>query len=85
VISVDEIDVGVSGRTEENCVAGGASGGGMGGGIVFSEVCFDLDDSAGEKFFALTADEDFPEKFPAYLPRIAVVETAGKDSSVFVK
>jgi len=48
VIAVDEIYVGITGRSKENGIAEGASGGGMGGGVFFAEVGFDLDDAGGK-------------------------------------
>ena len=49
VIAVDEIDVGVAGRTEENRVARGLAVVGMGAGIDGAEVGFGFDDASGEE------------------------------------
>jgi hypothetical protein len=48
VVSVDEIDVGVAGRAEENGVARGESAIGVGGRVVEAEVGFGFDDASGE-------------------------------------
>jgi hypothetical protein len=46
VIAVDEIDVGVTGRSKQDRSAGGFAGEGVGRGIILSEVSLDLDDAA---------------------------------------
>ena len=56
--SVDEINIGVAGRTEENGVAGGAAGGGVRGGIGFSQIRFNFNDTSGKKLAAAAADQD---------------------------
>ncbi len=61
VTAVDEIDVGVAGGAEENCVAGGFSGGGVGGKVVLCEIGFDFDDAGGE-MGRVSAEEEFPEE-----------------------
>ena len=48
VVAVDEVNVGVARRPEQNRGAGGVAGGGVGGGIVLAEVGFDFDDAGGE-------------------------------------
>lgn len=48
VIAVDEIDIGVAGRSEEDGGTGGVAGRGMGGRIIPAEVGFDFYD-AGRK------------------------------------
>ena len=48
VISVDEINISVAGRTEEYGVAKSASGGRMGGRVVFAEVGLNFDDAGGQ-------------------------------------
>ena len=48
MISVNEVDVGMAGRAEQNCVAQGATGGRVSSGIFGAEVRFDLDDAGGE-------------------------------------
>jgi hypothetical protein len=80
MIPVDEIHVRASGRAEEDGVARGASDEGVGGGIVGSEISFDLDDASSEEFAALAADEDFAEQIGADEARVAVVEGAGEDA-----
>ena len=49
VISVDEVNVGVTRWSEQHCSTGGISGGGVGGGILLSEVGFDFYDASREK------------------------------------
>ena len=49
VIAVDKVDVGEAGRSEEDCVARSFSGCGVGGGVVFSKIGFDFNDTGGEK------------------------------------
>ncbi len=56
VIAVDEIDVGVAGRSEENGVAWGQAAVGVGAGIDGAEVGFGFDDASGEEFPALPED-----------------------------
>jgi hypothetical protein len=58
VTAVDEINVGVAGRAEEDGVAGGFSGGGVGGEVVFCEIGFDFDDAGGE-VGRVSAEEEF--------------------------
>lgn len=66
VAAVDEVEIGVAGRTEENAVApGGAAmrmGRGVGARIVRAEVSFDLDDAAGEPAEASAVRKDFAEE-----------------------
>ena len=57
MISVDEVDVGITGWAEEDVIAEGASGGGVSGGIVGTEVGFGLDDASGENVPAVAADK----------------------------
>jgi len=56
MVAVDEIDVGVAGRPEQHRGAGRVARGGMGGGIVFAEVGFDLDDTAEQAQCRALAD-----------------------------
>ena len=71
MIAVDEINVGVAGRSEQDCSAGGVAGGGVGRGIVFSEVSFDFDDAGGEKLRVALAHQHLAEKFASHAPRTA--------------
>ena len=48
VVSVDEVDVGVARRPEEDGVAKSASGGGVGSGVCFAEVSFEFNDAGSE-------------------------------------
>ena len=70
MIAVDEINVGVAGRAEQDGVTSSIAGGGVRGGIVGSEVGFDFDDAGGEADRAF-ADQDFAEKCASYAGRSA--------------
>src|SRR5271165_1636428 len=59
VISVNEVDVGVAGWTEDHGRAGGFSGGGVGSGIVLAEVSFDFYDAGGAAVRSGVTDENF--------------------------
>jgi hypothetical protein len=78
MITVDEINVGVARRSEQYCGAGGVAGGGVGGGIVFSEVSLDLDDAGSEGGVSGVTDEDFAQEFASYAARITGEEGAGE-------
>jgi hypothetical protein len=65
VIAVDEINVGVAGRAEQDGVTSSIAGGGVSSGIVGSEVSFDFDDAGCEADRAF-ADQDFAEKCASY-------------------
>ena len=77
VSSVDEVDIGVAGRAEENGVAEGASGGGVGGGVVFAEVGFDFDDAGGAAAAAraFIANQNLAQEFTSYAAGIAREES----------
>jgi hypothetical protein len=62
VHAVDEVDVGEAGRSEEDGVACGLTGEGVGGGVVEAEVGFDFEDAAGEVFAVEGADEELAEE-----------------------
>jgi hypothetical protein len=76
MISVDEIDVSISRRAKEHSVAKRPTYGGMGGGIVLSEVGFDFDDPGSEAFSVRLANEHLAKEFTGYAARIAGVEIA---------
>ena len=48
----------------------------MGGGIILSEVGFDLDDASSEAVFACSADKHFPQELAGYAWRVAHEEGA---------
>jgi len=75
VIAVDEINVGVPGRSEENGVAGGTAGSGVSGRIVDSEVGFDFDDAGDEASLAL-AHQNFSQKGASDAARAPAEESA---------
>ena len=80
MIAVDEIHIRISRRAEKNGVARSASNEGVRSGIAGARVGFDFDDASGEKFAALTADEDFSEQVGGDGAGVAVVEGAGEGS-----
>ena len=82
VHAVDEIDVGVSGRTEEHGVTRRASDVSVRRRIDGAEIGFVLDDAAGKKFAALAADEELAEKVSrATVIGVAIEEIAGQPRS----
>jgi len=76
MIAIDEIDVGVTGRSEQDRGAGSVAGGGVSGGIVLSEIGFDFDDAGGEMQRFRVAHQDFAEKIASYATWAASVEGA---------
>ena len=60
MVAVDEINVGVARRSEEDRIAGGVAGGGVGGGVVLSEISFDFDDAGGEARAGRRRGRGFP-------------------------
>jgi len=78
MVAVDEVNIGVAGRSEKDRSAGGVASGGVGGGVVLAEVSFDFDDPGGEAKFSGVADEDFAEKFASYAAGVAGEEGAGE-------
>ena len=79
MISVDEVDVGVTGRAEYYRVPRRAAGSSVRGGIFFTEISFDFDDACGEastpSFFP---DQHLAQKSPCHAPRIARKELTAK-------
>jgi hypothetical protein len=53
VISINEVDVGVAGRSEENRVARGLAAVGVGTGVEGAEVGLGFDDASGEESWLL--------------------------------
>jgi hypothetical protein len=76
VIAVYEIDVGISGRPEEDGSAGGVAGGGMGRGIALSEVGLDLYDAGRKIVLSRAAHQNLAQQFARYPSRIASEEGA---------
>jgi hypothetical protein len=64
----------MAGRAEENAVAGGAPGGGMGGKIVSAEISFHFNNACSQQIAALLADNQFSQEFRADLTRITIKE-----------
>jgi hypothetical protein len=59
VIAVDEVDIGVAGRSEKNGGSSGVAGSGVSGEIVFAEIGFDFDDACGKMEWSIVAEKDF--------------------------
>lgn len=75
VVAVDEIDVSMAGRSEEDGVTSGFSGSGVGGGVVFSKVGFDLDNTGAEAG-RVSADQELSEEVASDATGIAGEEGA---------
>ena len=76
VIAVDEIDVGVARGAKEDCIARSDAGGGVSGGIVFSEVGLDFNDAGCQaQVFAVT-NEYLAEEFASHAARSTGEESA---------
>jgi len=76
VVSVDEIDVSMAGRAEEDGVAGGESAVGVRAGIGESEIGFGFNDASGKEDAFIAADEKFAEEFASDKAGIAGEEGA---------
>ena len=74
MIAVDEVNVGVTGRSEKDRSAGGLAGKGVGRGIILSEVSLDLDDAARQKEPSAVPNQNLAEKFASHAPRTASEE-----------
>src|SRR5690348_17029365 len=70
--AINEIDVRVARRTEENAIARSASGGGVRGGIIRAEVGFHFDNAAGQDLAPRLPHDDLAQQLARNLPRIAV-------------
>jgi len=62
VQAVDEVDIYVSGRAEEDCVAGSETAGCVGCRVDEAKVGFDFDDAGGETLALEVADEELAEE-----------------------
>jgi hypothetical protein len=60
VIAIDEVHVGVAGRTEQHRIPRRPSGCGVRGRVAFAEIRFGFDNSSGENSARRFADEQFP-------------------------
>jgi len=78
VIAVDEIDVGVARGAKEDCIARSDAGGGVGGGIVFSEVGLDFDYAGRHVLVFAVTNEYLAEEFASYAARRTGEESAIK-------
>ena len=76
MIAVDEVNIGVSGRTEQDCSAGSVAGGGVGRGIIFSEISLNFDDAGSQAQLSVVPHQHFAKKFSSHAPRIAGEEGA---------
>jgi hypothetical protein len=78
MISIDEVDIGMTGRAEQHGVAQGAAGGGVSSGIFGAEVRFDLDDTGGESEAGKFSDQDLAQELAGYAAGVASEEGAGE-------
>ena len=76
VVAVDEINVGVARRSKQDRGPGGVAGGGVGCGVVLSQVGFDFDDTRGQTEISVIAYEYFTQEFASDATRIASKERA---------
>ena len=76
MIAVDEIDIGITGGTEENGVAGSVAGCGVRRRIVFTKVSFYLNDASCQTQIIGVANQHFPENFAGDAARITGEEGA---------
>src|SRR5580698_3033519 len=76
VIAVDEINVGVPGRPEQDCGAGSVAGDGMGRGIVLAEISLDLDNAARQAQRSAVTHQHLAEKFASHAPWTPAKECA---------
>ena len=74
MIAVNEINVSVTGRSEEYGGAGRVAGGSVRSGIVFSKISFHLDDAGSKACVPRVTNEDFAEEFASDAARIASEE-----------
>jgi len=74
MVAVNEINVRVPGRAEQDGIAVGPSHRCMSRRIVGPEVGFYFDDASGEKFVALAANEDLAQQIRADKARVTVIE-----------
>ena len=78
MVAVNEINVGVAGRAEQDRGAGCVASGGMRGRVVDAEVGFDFDDASGEMQLAGVAEKDLAEEVASYAARAAGEEGASE-------
>ena len=76
MIAVDEIDIGITGGTEENGVAGSISGCGVRRRVVLTKVSFYLNDASCQTKLIGVANQHFSEKFAGHAARITGEEDA---------
>ena len=76
VIAVDEINVGVAGRAEQDRIAGGVACGGVGRGIVCSEVGLDFDDAGRQAQLSMAAHQHLAQQLASHPARSAGEERA---------
>lgn len=72
--SVDKIDIRVTRRAEQDCVARGAARGGMGGGVIGAEVGFGFNNATGQNFAVYFPEYDFAEEIAGDHVGCGVVE-----------
>ena len=76
MISIDEINVGMTGRAEDYGVAQGTTGGGMGSWVFDTQVGLDLYDASGEVYAHGVADQDLAKELAGYAAGITDEEGA---------
>ncbi len=76
MIAVNEINVGVAGRAEQDGRSRGIARGRVSRGIVHSEVGLDFDDAGSEAKLAEVTDQYFAQEFASYATRTSAEEFA---------
>lgn len=78
MISIDEVDVSVPGRTKQNRIAFGAAGSCVGGRILFAKISFNFDNAGGQALSGFFAHEDFAQQRARYAARVVSKEFPGE-------
>jgi len=78
VISVDEINICMAGRTKEDSIARSPADVGVSARVAHAKVGFGFDNASGEQKTPLAAHEEFAEKIPCDVARIARIESSGQ-------
>jgi hypothetical protein len=76
VIAVDEVNVGVAGRSEQDRITRGFASGGVGCGVVLPEICFYFDDAGCQTQLSAVSHQHFAEKLASY-----ALWTAGEEGT----
>jgi hypothetical protein len=78
MFAVDEIDIGVTGRTKHDFGAGGQALGRMGCQVMWSKVGFGFHNFSDEPYTAGVTHEELAQQFLRDHPRVAVIKAAWK-------